>query len=874
MYINPLSDEMHLRLLGRLPRRIPANIARQIHNRVEKYLPGVIDQATPLDFPMADSLPTQPELDTQIESYIQPYIRQITQWLDINPAKYQPANWDVPKGWSYWDGDIWVSLSQAPCEPVYFLDIETVPQTWCQWSDQGEVEAVHWAPICCVALSPTRVYVWVADTDKEVEELDLTYPGVTGLSIGHNIGYDQSYNQEEYLSRFNDWHTRPMGLDTMGLWQTTRGVSNQQIPLLNSEGWQPSWVSEAGGGAGLDDVYKFYFGENLDKGVRDDIVNKGWTWVRDNMSTVLKYCFKDNLACLKVFQKLYPEWLEANTVDGKVQWLTLWAMLLQSQYWNPCDPVMVENFFNNAETAYQNVRSELKSHLMEIARSILEPDRDNLEPTPRDEQLLTLDWEVVGVGRKKADRVYYPQWLAKLVKKPSLHGRQVPIILGFTWEDSPVRYNKEDGYIYRDSEGLWQKVPNPEKLGKPVHSMMMQGLVGDHRLGAASGDAQEFLVKMKSTLVWTSMRKRVGAMSFQAPEGYPVYKDKVRVGTITRRLASSITQVAPNMKMDEGETMGKIGVNIRAIFLPPEGYKVVWADYDSQELLLAAELGDANLCYHNGSMVSEDTGYRSSSAFSVSCHIGRKEDRSTPHYLLADAARIDYVLAKNINYGVIYGLSLTGMIAYFLKANKTMAQIEARRRSQTTLDTMKGVYDRETGYYYNGTASSTFNNLKRVVSVPRPRSILSGQELTKSLAAARGDFTTTKQNWVIQEAGSSMRDRLVVYAWWFMLQQNICGRIIMTVHDEALYCVRDDHTMKMAYILQLSHLYVTAWKTLRLGLDCMAASQSYFSSVEIDRHWRKSVKKNPPPTLDMPDVEWPHGISLTPSEIAAYFSEF
>jgi DNA polymerase gamma 1 len=308
---------------------------------------------------------------------------------------------------------------------------------------------------------------------------------------------------------------------------------------------------------------------------------------------------------------------------------------------------------------------------------------------------------------------------------------------------------------------------------------------------------------------------------------------------------------------------GCVGANVRALFKPPRGMRFITADFDSQELLLAAELGDAILEAY------KRVGYRGSTPFSISCHIGEKENKTTPHWLLSLSAQIDYTLAKNIGYAVIYGQSVNGSVDYFLMANKDMSQSEALERATTTHNKQKGVRDRASGLYYNGAASPTYNNLNRLVASPDPRSLLSHQQMSKALSQAKGDFVTTKQNWFIQEAGSSMRDRLVVYSWYFMQRYNISGRLVMTVHDEALHCVVEHQAELMAYILQLSHLYITAWKTDRLNLDILPAGQSYFSSVEVDTRWRKSVTANPPSTPDMPDTVWEPGYSLNPSRLTA-----
>lgn len=886
MYIKPLSDHLHERLIGRPPKPIASQDVRRIQQYIKRFFPdGVTDNSPVVNLPLPDGSPTQPELDQQILKAAWPYLRQVKAWLEVDRLPV-PTNWECPIGWSKWNGHSWDSIEQ-PVRGCYFLDIETVPVEWYEFSQStGKAEATLWVPVCCVAISPETVYVWKANPKHGQEDLDCLYPGVDGIAIGHNIGYDQSYSLREHLSHFDDWVKRPMAVDTYGLWQVTRGHCNQQRALVNNEdGWQPTWTEETTG-AGLADIYQFYYSSELDKGVRDNIIDEGWEFVRNNYPTVLAYCYHDNVACWKVFRKLLAEWIEANTYKGEVQWLTLWSMMLLSQSWCPLDPHLAPDYFNNAEGCYQSIRRELSDQLLSYAQQILdhylgddpllaykwctESDSEDEtviqvlqsdsgkkwchvswlgldEPNERDQQLLKeLDWTPAQSGKGKG----LPKWYRELLKNPSISGRKAPIILGFTFSGELLYYDAKNGYHSQSG-----RVPNPKERGEPVHSMLMKDFKGDARLSAIEPIAESILQRVHSTLNWVSLRKRIASMHSYDVEGYPVFKDQLRPwGTVTRRSTSSVTQVLP--KMDK---TGCVGANVRALFMPPSGYKFVTADFDSQELLLAAELGDTII---DG---SQRQGYRGSTPFSISCHIGDKAQRTTPHYLLADSANIDYTLAKNINYGIVYGLSINGTVDYFLMANKTMTKTEALERSTVTHAKQKGV--KQGGLYYNGAASPTYNNFSRLVSSPNPRSLLSHQKMSKALSSAKGDYVTTKQNWFIQEAGSSMRDRLVVYTWYFMQRYGINGRLVMTIHDEAVFCVREDQANLMAYILQLSHLYIVAWKTLVLGLDIIPAGQAYFSGVDIDNRWRKSTKSNPPSTPDMPNTVWEPGVSLSPQDI-------
>lgn len=885
MLIKQLSPEMHRRLLGREAIPLTPVVKQRIAKTVAKFFPeGVADPAKVVELPIPRWAPTQPQLDKDITTQIMPYIEQIMEWMEVKTLP-TPSNWECPAGWSVWDGVRWNSCEQPP-KGCRIVDIETVPVTHYQFSKKGS-EPVHWAPVVAIALGINDIYVWTQRTDMMLEELPLTYPGVPGINIGHNSGYDNSYSLEFHKAYLDSWTERPMALDTFGIWQVLRGHSNQQRPTLNSKGYQPQWCEETTT-ASLSAVHNFFFGEELNKGVRDELVSEGYVYYCGNKATVLSYCFDDVVATACVLQALLPEWVEANTYKGKVQWLTLWSQMLLSQSWLPLDEELAPKFFCNAEEAYLRIQKELTEEVLTVAKALVEEYLEllvfgeaNLEDTnavgyyadynvywngnrgftERDALLLSqLDWSPAKSGKNKG----LPAWYRSFIAKPTYGARIVPMLLGMTWKDCLIGY--DNGYHYQQ-DGEWHPVPNPDKRGQPVHSMFMKDFsedgVLDARIGAISANTQELVERVHSLAIWTSLRKRVAGLSWEDINGYLTLVDKLAPwGTITRRSTSSFTQVLP--KMDKP---GKVGSNPRALVKAPKGYRLVGGDYDSQEAVLAAEMGDCDL-------VSGEVGYRGSSAFSISCHAGDKAAKTTIHWLLALSAGIEYTLAKNINYGVLYGLSLLGIINYFLMANKSMKELEAKQRGQHTLNTMKGVYDRSTGFYSNGSASSTFNNLTRMVLSHEPRGLLSHQLMSKPLAQAKGDYRTTKQNWYIQESGSAMRDRLVVYVWYLMEKLAIKGRLCMTVHDEAWWMVAEEQAQLMAYILQVAHLYINAWKTLTLNLDCLSAGVSYFSSVEVDTRWRKSTKAQAPITPDMPHgSNWSPGQSYTAAMLSQMIAE-
>src|SRR5574338_858482 len=570
--LKQLSPEMHRRLLGREAIPITPQVELRIKSQIRKFFPeGVTDHAQEVELPLPSWLPTQPQLDRDITARIMPYIEQILAWMEVKEL-VQPSNWSCPAGWARWDGTKWVPCEQPP-KGCRVVDIETVPVTQYKFSKTGDAEPLHWSPICAIALGINDIYIWTQEVGLEIDELPLSYDGVPGINIGHNSGYDNSYSLEFHKAHMDSWEDRPMSVDTFSLWQVVRGHSNQQRAIVkNDEGWQPSWVEETAA-ASLSDIHEYFFDEPLSKGVRDEIVSEGYQYYCDNKATVLEYCYSDCVATACVLQALLLEWIEANTYRGEVQWLTLWSQLLLSQSWLPLDEELSPVFFGNAEKAYQEIQEQLTNQVLDVAKALVAEYSELLEFkeldtedsnavahyekysaywngergfTERDALLLQqLDWSPAKSGKNKG----LPAWYRSFIAKPSYGSRITPVLLGMTWNDNPIVY--ENGYHYQQ-EGKLYPVPNPSKRGQPVHSMFMKDFsndgVLDARIGAMSGNAQEMVEKIHSLTIWTSLRKRVAALSWEDINGYPTLKDKLTPwGTITRRSTSSFTQVLPKM---------------------------------------------------------------------------------------------------------------------------------------------------------------------------------------------------------------------------------------------------------------------------------------------------------------------------------------
>lgn len=109
-------------------------------------------------------------------------------------------------------------------------------------------------------------------------------------------------------------------------------------------------------------------------------------------------------------------------------------------------------------------------------------------------------------------------------------------------------------------------------------------------------------------------------------------------GTVTRRAVEATWLTASNAKAN------RLGSELKAQVQAPDGYKLVGADVDSQELWIAALFGDAAFA-----------GIHGATAMGWMALRGTKSEGTDVHSRTAQLVGIDRNTAKIFNYGRIYG---------------------------------------------------------------------------------------------------------------------------------------------------------------------------------------------------------------------------
>lgn len=843
MKLKKLSEITHQRLLGRPSTPWTRRAISQAEaNWRQQGLENAEDTTEVIDLPLPSWLGTWKEAGKDaVAAYGQKHIDRLEVLANIDLPKL-PSSFPTSSGWWQNTKTNW-QRCQPPSDRSLVLDFEAV------FFDD------RWYPVCAVAISLDCFYVWVADLENPVTVVDF---GLNNTVVGHNVGYDRQYLAPEYLMQ--DSGNRYY--DTMASFIVCRGISNQQRPVfLKQDAFKPAWTTEASTN-GLDAVYQFYTGKELDKGVRDSIKRSGMPFVRQSLKEVVQYCAKDVIATLEVFQYVYPE-----NRQHRPSGASLTSQLLLGSCWLPLSSSRFPEYYQKAEAEYQKniaaIEVSLKTRIAEVEQHWetyglpdalealtlpMKDQKDALASTIAkyhktiSPQLALLDWTPALTGKNKG----VPKWLRDVATKGlSLRHRITALVLGVHWRSEPVLWHDDLGW-YTETYG---QVPHPDEQGKRCTDLFIKGFAPAVESGllTASGNVKEMLTLAMSCVNWESLKKRVASIHTEAPEGYPVTLPQLVVtGTITGRCADNIWQVASNPKKL------RIGTELKTMVEVPADYRIVGADVDSQELWIASALGDMEL------------GYCGSTSLGLSVVLGKKEDKTDPHSAVALQQGIPRDLCKNEIYGALYGQGQKGNTDLLLRALPEKSASECEKLAKDFLTIFKGQKSRNTGRYLGGLASDAFNVMETIADSRQPTTPVLKAKLSKALAGIK-DFKPTRVNWVIQSSGVDFRDLLVLYVRYLFDRLGIRGRLLMTIHDEIRTLVHKEDIMLATYALQIAHLLTRAAFIDQLDLDCIPAGVAWFSEVDVD--W--VLRKNPADPCLTPSQKEPlaPGITIRPKDL-------
>uniref|UniRef100_A0A674EIB6 DNA polymerase subunit gamma-1 n=1 Tax=Salmo trutta TaxID=8032 RepID=A0A674EIB6_SALTR len=448
--------------------------------------------------------------------------------------------------------------------------------------------------------------------------------------------------------------------------------------------------------------------------------------------------------------------------------------------------------------------------------------------------------------------------------------------------------------------GCWffklpHKDGNDNNVGSPFSKDFLSKMEdGTLRAGRGATNATRALEINKMISFWRNAQKRISSQkvvwlrkgelprSVSRHEEYDeegqygaILPQVITAGTVTRRAVEPTWLTASNARRD------RVGSELKAMVQVPPGYHLVGADVDSQELWIAAVLGEA----HFGGM-------HGCTAFGWMTLQGKKSQGTDLHSRTADTVGISREHAKVFNYGRIYGAGQPFAERLLMQFNHRLSQPEAASKARQMYALTKGlrryrlseegewllkeldveVERDEDGsvslqdirritrlasqssrrrkwevvgqrQWAGGTESEMFNKLESIALSAQPATPVLGCRISRALEpqAVKDEFITSRVNWVVQSSAVDYLHLMLVAMRWLMEEYDIDGRFCVSIHDEVRYLVRSEDRYRAALALQITNLLTRCMFTHALGMQDLPQSVAFFSAVDIDRCLRKEV---------------------------------
>ncbi|KAH8103142.1 DNA polymerase family A-domain-containing protein [Cristinia sonorae] len=491
-------------------------------------------------------------------------------------------------------------------------------------------------------------------------------------------------------------------------------------------------------------------------------------------------------------------------------------------------------------------------------------------------------------------KVYWPKWYWDLAKPKkdmppgsldlTVRNRIAPILLRLSWQGWPLFYSREYGWTYRvdphteyktratplefydpADENLRQsvlrtgymfyKLPHKDgekaNVGSPLGKTFIK-YAQDGTLTSPGDEAKDALDMNAQCSYWISARDRVMNQlvvwqdhrvntGFRLPAAADsgkkwgiIIPQVITMGTVTRRAIEKTWLTASNAKKN------RVGSELKAMVRAPEGYAIVGADVDSEELWISSVMGDAQFGIHGATAIGWMT------------LEGTKAAGTDLHSKTAAILGISRDQAKVFNYSRIYGAGMRHAILLLLQANAGMLPEQAAKLAENLYASTKGknthrndIFGRK--FWFGGTESFVFNKLEEIALSDHPQTPALGCGVTHALSKAYlpaefgSDYMTSRINWVVQSSGVDYLHLLIVAMKYLIDKYDIQARYLISVHDELRYLVKEEDKYRAALALQIANLWTRCLFAFKLGLDDLPQGVAFFSAVDVDHVLRKEV---------------------------------
>ncbi|KAF9480454.1 hypothetical protein BDN70DRAFT_856879 [Pholiota conissans] len=542
-----------------------------------------------------------------------------------------------------------------------------------------------------------------------------------------------------------------------------------------------------------------------------------------------------------------------------------------------------------------------RSLVIELANSALKATLSQRETDP---WLSQLDWSLIPPGQdptqKRAKKpksvkpppVFWPKWYWDATKprkdvppgtlEITIRNRIAPLLLRLSWLGHPLFHSREHGWTYRVPSDCkfktrWSplafydpadsvlaeaalsggynfyKVPHKDgekaNVGNPLgKSFIKSGQ--DGILKSPGNESQEALNLNAVCSYWISARDRIRSQlvvwqNSQRSLGFPppsllgtkygvILPQMIPMGTVTRRAIEKTWLTASNAKKN------RVGSELKAMVRAPDGYAIVGADVDSEELWISSCMGDAQFGLHGASAIGWMT------------LEGTKAAGTDLHSKTASILGISRDQAKIFNYSRIYGAGMRYAEILLLQSNTSMLPEEAQKLAGNLYASTKGknthrsnLFNRK--FWFGGTESYLFNKLEEIALSDSPQTPALGCGVTYALSKEYlpegfgANYMTSRINWVVQSSGVDYLHLLIVSMNHLIMKYRINARFLISVHDELRYLVSEEDKYRAALALQVSNLWTRSLFAYKLGMDDLPQGVAFFSAVDVDKVLRKEV---------------------------------
>jgi DNA polymerase gamma 1 len=451
-------------------------------------------------------------------------------------------------------------------------------------------------------------------------------------------------------------------------------------------------------------------------------------------------------------------------------------------------------------------------------------------------------------GKRVVHKSKKPEVLARIEYRTELTGKTL----------APEGYKKVGGWGYVVPTGTpylskfegtpvpggdWYPLPHKDgddaRVGNPLAKDYLP-YIESGILSALNENANNYLYLAASCAYWVSMKSRVNDQFVVRYKGVlTVVPQTVVVGTVTRRAKNKTWMVASSSKNDKFKdgkrvTVGRVGSELKTQVMAPPGYIFVGADVDSQELRLAAFLGDKKFGAHGATPLGMQT------------LMGSKEAGTDMHTLTAGILLTNRDNAKVSNYSRLYGAGIAAQITYLKQFNPSFTMEQCEKLVLALYAQTKGVKvwtnTSARGYVWaGGTESHTFNALEDIAYSDAPRTPVLGYLISDALRPAKLDnlYLTSRINWSVQGSGADYLHLTLMIIKWLSDKYEIPWRLVLTIHDEYRNLTKRGYEIPLAWLAQITHLWVWAFISARLGLEDLPLELVAHSGVDIDTYLRK-----------------------------------